>query len=435
MENVIRQAMKVAQAAELFCAHEVSTPVRFEANRLKSIQTREGISYALRVVVDGRVGFATATSLDDRGALVQMAVETAHFGDKADLVLPERTQDDGAAIYDPAVETVPLKDMVALGQGAIDALRRSEPELVCEAWIGKGMAEVEVLNSSGLRASYRKSFMGMSAEGTLVRGTDMLFIGDSESSCRPISDAAPLTEIIMEQLENARNMAPAPQGEVPVVFTPLGVANVLLMPLSVGFNGRNVLQGSSPLTGQQGKDVFHPSLSLRDDPTVPYSPASRPWDDEGTPSQVTALVDGGRVANFLYDIVTAAKAGTRSTGNGVRMSGGPPSPSPTAWVIEPGDTPYRQMIAGLDDGLIVEEVIGAGMGNVLGGDFAGNVLLGYRVQKGKIVGRVKDTLISGNAYQVLKNILSVGKEPRWVGGRLLTPALCCGKVSVSTRQA
>lgn len=435
MENVLRQAMKVAQAAELFRTHEVSTPVRFEANRLKSIQTREGTSYALRIVVDGRLGFATATSLEDGQSLVEMARETAQFGDKAELVLPERTQDDSPTIYDRAVEAVPLKDMVALGQDVIDALRRNDSELVCEAWVGKGQVEVEVLNSSGLHASYRKSFFGISAEGTLVRGTDMLFVGDSESSCRPITDAAPLTQIILEQLENARTTAPAPQGEVPVVFSPLGVANVLLMPLSMGFNGRNVLQGSSPLTGQQGKETFHPSLSLRDDPTIPYSPASRPWDDEGTPSQVTALVDHGKVANFLYDIVTAAKAGTRSTGNGVRMFGGPPAPAPTAWVIEPGDIPYRQMIAGLEDGLIVEEVIGAGMGNVLGGDFAGNVLLGYRVQKGKIVGRVKDTLVSGNTYQVLKDILAIGRETRWVGGRLLTPALCCGKVAVSTHTA
>ncbi len=435
MEKVLRLALKSAEAAELFRTHEVSTPVRFEANRLKTAQTREGTTYALRVLVDGRLGFATATSLADASALVDMAVETAQFGDRARLVFPEKTEDKAVPIYDPAVEAVSLQDMVGLGQGVIDAMRRDESDLVCEAWVGKGNVEVEVINSSGLHASYRKSFFGLSAEGTLVRGTDMLFVGDSESSCRPITDSGPITQIILEQLENARNTAPAPQGEVPVVFTPLGVANVLLMPLSMGLNGRNVVQGTSPLAEQQGKESFHPSFYLRDDPTIPYSPASRPWDDEGTPSQVTTLVEGGKVTGFLYDILTAAKAGIRSTGNGMRMYGGPPSPAPTAWVVGAGTVPYEQMIADIDDGLIVEEVIGAGMGNVLGGDFAGNVLLGYRVQRGKIMGRVKDTVVSGNAYQVLKSILAVSKETRWVGGRLLTPALCCGKVSVSTGQA
>jgi PmbA protein len=91
------------------------------------------------------------------------------------------------------------------------------------------------------------------------------------------------------------------------------------------------------------------------------------------------------------------------------------------------------MVEDMKEGLIVEQVMGAEQGNLLGGDFGGNVLLGYKVENGEIVGRVKDTMIAGNVYQVLKELLGIGQEARWVGGVLQTPPLYCSSVSVTTK--
>jgi len=77
--------------------------------------------------------------------------------------------------------------------------------------------------------------------------------------------------------------------------------------------------------------------------------------------------------------------------------------------------------------------MGAEQGNILGGDFSGNVLLGYKVENGKIVGRVKDTMVSGNVYQVLKQIAAIGKDARWVGSFLQTPHLYCPSLSVASK--
>jgi len=77
--------------------------------------------------------------------------------------------------------------------------------------------------------------------------------------------------------------------------------------------------------------------------------------------------------------------------------------------------------------------MGAGQGNVLGGDFSGNVLLGYKIENGQITGRVKDTMVSGNIYQLLKNIAAICSDTKWVGGSLATPSLYFNDVSVSTR--
>ena len=82
---------------------------------------------------------------------------------------------------------------------------------------------------------------------------------------------------------------------------------------------------------------------------------------------------------------------------------------------------------------MVEQLMGATQGNVLGGDFSGNVLLGYKVEDGKIVGRVKDTMVSGNIYQLLKQVAAIGNDTRWIGGFLNTPSIYCSSVSVASR--
>ena len=69
----------------------------------------------------------------------------------------------------------------------------------------------------------------------------------------------------------------------------------------------------------------------------------------------------------------------------------------------------------------------------MGGEFAGNVLLRYKVENGKIVGRVKDTMVAGNIYQVLKDITAIGSDARWVGGSLYTPSLYCHSLSVASK--
>jgi PmbA protein len=231
----------------------------------------------------------------------------------------------------------------------------------------------------------------------------------------------------------ARRKAAVSTKLLPVIFTPHGVASALLSPLVLAFNGKTVFEGASPLRDKLGKQVFDRKLSLWDDATVAYRVGSYPFDDEGVPSQRLPLVASGVVTNFLYDLQTAALADTHSTGNGKRAGGGFPGPAISSVVLEKGDMSFQAMLADMKEGLIVEEVIGAEQGNLLGGDFGGNVLLGYKVENGEVVGRVKDTMIAGNVYQVLRELLGIGQEPRWVGGILHTPHLYCSGVWVTTK--
>jgi len=433
MENILTQAQKMADEAEVFTVSSEVTGVQFEANRLKHLQTKQSTTIALRIIKQGKIGYATTTRLDNTQELVSQAVETAEFGASARFQLPPLNSYPHIDVFDSAVESTPTAAMIALGEQMINAITSHTPDIVCEAGISKGTISVRIINSRGGQADYRKSFFSLGIEGSLINGTDMLFVGESDSSCRPITEAGAITGMVLRQLDLAKNQASVPTRSLPVIFTPNGMASALVMPLMAAFNGKTVLEGASPIGNKTGQQVFDVKLSLYDDPTVAYRPGSRPTDDEGVPSQRTPLVEQGTVKQFLYDLQTAARAKTQSTGNGSRNHGGLPSPSPSAFIITPGNTTFEEMVQDIKEGLVIEQLMGAEQGNILGGDFSGNVLLGYKVENGKIAGRVKDTMVSGNVYQVLKEITAIGNEARWVGGFLQTPHLYLPSLSVASK--
>lgn len=433
MEEILSLAKKNAKQAEVFLASYEETPVIFEANRLKQLHTRQSLVVALRIIKGGKIGFSTATSLDDRNSLVSRALEVSQFGTPAKFELPSAKVYPQVEIYDPGIEAFTTEQMIDLGESLLAKVRGYNTEIICEAGITKGIAHVRILNSSGGEASYRKSFFGISIEGNLIRDTDMLFVGDSESSCRPINDPSKVADSVINQLELAKRRASISNKHLPVIFTPMGVASAFITPLASAFNGRVVLQGASPLGDKRGEKVFDGRLSLWDDATISHRLGSRPCDDEGVPSQSTSLIEDGLVTDFLYDLQTAGLAGVQSTGNGERSGGGLPGPSISSLIFRPGDTLFEEMIRGIREGLVVEQLMGAEQTNVLGGEFSGNVLLGYKVERGEIVGRVKDTVVSGNIYRVLEKLIEIGRETRWVRGVILTPAFCCSGLTIASK--
>jgi len=432
--EVLRSARKVAEQAEVFLASVRATTIQFEANELKQVQTRESSSNALRIFREGKIGFAIASGGGGWEALVDMAVETSKFGGPSNFQFPSSQDYSEVHIFDPKVEEIAMERMIEIGKELIAKVKGHTPDILCDVQVTRGTSSISLINSQGGEGGYDRSFFSLSLEGILVRDTDILWIGDSESSCRPdfvgIDD---LADNVIWQLEMAKKKATVPTKLLPIIFTPHGVANALLSPLVLAFNGKTVLEGASPLKDKLGEQVFDKNLSLWDDATVAYGVGSYPFDDEGVPGQRLPLVTNGVVANFLYDLQTAALTGTHSTGNGRRVGGGFPSPAISSLILGKGDISFQAMVKDMKEGLIVEEVIGAEQGNLLGGDFGGNILLGYKVESGEIVGRVKNTMIAGNVYQVLKELLGIGQEARWVGGILQTPPLYCAGISVTTK--
>ena len=431
IENILDEALNKSQAAEVYMAVIEETPVYLEANRVKSIRSSESTVVALRIFKDGRIGYGAGNDPDDAVPIVSAAVETSSFGAQADFEMPSPAKYTTPDIYDESVNSASLEELLVQSQNMAEKLIEHTPGLVCNGGAAKEVAAVYIANSSGLSESYSRTEYSIGIAGVLTRGTDMLFVGDEASDCHVINDAGKVVHNVLDQLDRASSTSKISSGKYPVIFTPNGFASALAAPLMAGFNGKLVLEKASPLAGKIGRKLMDDKFSLYDDTLLPCRPTSRPFDDEGIPSKRLPLIEKGIVKSFYYDLRTAALAGTKSTGHGQR-SGGHPSPAPGAFGVPVGETSFEDLLSGMKEGLIIEHLMGASQGNVLGGDFSGNVLLGYKVESGKITGRVKDTVVFGNTYVLLKEIAALGSDGRWVGG-IFTPSILFPAISVASK--
>jgi PmbA protein len=168
-----------------------------------------------------------------------------------------------------------------------------------------------------------------------------------------------------------------------------------------------------------------------DDGTIDGKFASSSYDDEGVPRRCNSLIEKGVLKSFIYDLKTAAQSGVESTGNASRGLFNPPEPSGTNLVIQPGKTSLKDILAGMDNGIIVEDLLGIGQGNIISGAFSNPLALAFKVEKGEIVGRVKDLSIAGNIYDLLKNVDAVSKETQWVYSTVCAPYILMPEMNVS----
>jgi len=216
---------------------------------------------------------------------------------------------------------------------------------------------------------------------------------------------------------------------MPVIFTPKA-AGVLIEPLLLALNGKHVQKGSSVLAGRLGERVLDERLSILDDATIPFAPASGPTDDEGVPTRRLRLFKDGVLESYLLDLQVGGLLGLESTGNGHRSYASRPAPSPSNTVVAPGTDAYEDMVASMERGLIVDQTLGSGQSNTLAGEFSVNVALGFLVEGGKIRGRAKDCMVAGNVYELLARVEGIGRERQWVGADCL-PAICVSGIKLA----
>jgi PmbA protein len=202
----------------------------------------------------------------------------------------------------------------------------------------------------------------------------------------------------------------------------------------LGFDGKNVYTGVSPMRDKLGEKLFDGKITVVDDGTLDGKFGSAAYDDEGVAHRRNVLIQEGVLRGFLYDLKTAAQSGTESTGNGERGLFNPPSPSPTNLVFQAGDTPVADIIASIDEGLLVENVLGLGQGNILSGAFSNSLSLAFKIEKGEIVGRVKDVSIAGNVYDLLQNVAAVSQESEWVYTNFSLPHILLDDMNVVAKE-
>lgn len=435
IERLIDAARARADAADAQWHRAERTSVAFESGRLKACGIAEDAGINLRVLHQGRVGIAGTTATEP-GDLLDRALASAALGETVPLVFPPAAPLPHVPTYSRATAEASLDQLTAIGAELVGRVARAGCQV--NVSVDREVMETRLVNTAGVDAGYPGAAISVSVDLTRFAGDDVLMVYDGYTGIElpQAADLDALVTSIERRFTPALRLAKPPEGALPVVFTPAGLSAILL-PLEQALSGKAVLQGISPLADKVGRRLFDERFSIVDDPLVAGRVSSRPVDDEGVPSRTVPLIENGVVRRFVYDLETAARAGTTSTGHGTRGTFSKPRIGFSNLIV--GDrngateTSFGGGLAsGLRDGLIVDDLIGVGQGNVIGGAFSHPVALAYRVQDSEITGRVKEAAVAGNVYELLKRIGGFGNDGRWLGSRWSASLLLEG-VSVARR--
>jgi len=411
-EALLGKAAKLGcQQAEVYVAQSLSAPVAFENNRLKSVTTVESEVVAVRVVKDGLLGSATSARPGD-SEVVEMAVRAAGFGPAAEFDFAPRAMPRAdLCVSDDAVASWPEERMITEGEKLIDTVRALGDGVLGSVDLEKSTSSTRVATSQGQDVRSTGTAVSVSAVALLVEPDNMLWAFHGDRSRRMDLDFAAIGERVSWLYGHGRGNVRQESGSFPVIFAP-GAGIDLMARVEACLDGRSVTKGESPWRDKTGQRLLAESFTLHDDPARPWGAGTAPFDDEGVPTARRTLIRAGVLEEFNLDLRSAKVLGARSTGNGFRLAPqSQPAPCPSNLVLEPGTASVAELIAGMEKGLYVAGLQGAWAGSPFTGQVAGNIVLGFRIEAGEVVGRVKDCMLAVNVFEAFRDqLVALGRE-------------------------
>jgi PmbA protein len=384
----------------------------------------------VRVIRNGQLGFAASTDDTATEKLVANALESAAHGDAAPFTFPAPQPAPDVCTFDQSIANLSIARLVEMGKEILELVLPIDSEARCNVSLERSITSANISNDKGLDVSFKTSPLSIGIEIDRIEGDDVLILYDQLGTTIWENNYLDIARRLVEKLIQARTITDIKPGKMPVLFAPSGTL-ALGFPLSVGLNGKEVYKGTSPIAAKIGEKLFDDKITVVDDGTIDGKFASAAYDDEGVPHRRNVLVENGVLNGFIYDLKTAAQSKVESTGNASRGLFSPPQPSLTNFMIEPGETPLKDILASMDEGILVEDLLGIGQGNIISGAFSNPLALAFKIEKGQIVGRVKDLSIAGNIYDLLKNVGAVSQEAQWVYSTFYAPYILIPEMNVA----
>jgi PmbA protein len=339
-------------------------------------------------------------------------------------------------LWDESLASVPTTDKVALALALEDRARGADPRIrqVDHADYGDTSVEMALVSTTGIRVSTRKT-SGFISVGVIAGEGDGSQTGSGFSVGRGFDglDPANATGDAVTRAVRLLGATKGPSARTTVVFD-RRVASTLLSVVSSALSGEAVAKGRSFFAGRIGESVGDPGLTLVDDPTDPRAYGAAAYDAEGLACRRNVLIAEGVLRAFLYDTVSASRAGVSSTGSAVRGGfAGTPGPGCRALTLAPGPEGYDQdgVLAAVGEGLFVQSVTGVHSGvNPVSGDFSVGAE-GLMIRDGRLAEPVREITVASTLQRILHSVVAVGADVEWLPGIAAGQTLAVGDMQIS----
>jgi len=409
-ERLVNAALKTgADAADAVAVRSMSLSVEVRDGAVEESERAEGDDLGLRVLVGHRQAVVSTNDLagDASVALAERAVAMARaapedkFAGLADGALLAHDFPD-LDLLDPDLPSVAeLEAMAKTAEQA--ALTVKGVAKSGGASASAGIGGMVLVTSHGFRGAYLGSRHGISMTAIAGEGTGMERDYDYSSSLHAADLDSPekIGRTAGERAVERLNPRKVSTRKVPVVFDPR-ISGSLVSHLASAANGASVARKTSFLRDKMGAKLFDDGIRIVDDPLRKRGLRSHPFDGEGVAHRRLALIDDGVLQSWLLDCATARELGLTTTGHASRGVSSVPSPSPSNLHMEPGRQSPEDLIADIDDGFYVTDLIGMGV-NIVTGDYSRGAS-GFWIENGKRTYPVSEVTIAGHLSDIFRTL-------------------------------
>lgn len=436
-ERVIAMA-RPDELLEAYVGRSLSTDVRIyegEVEHFVSAQT-EGIG--IRVIRNGRTGTSSCGTLDptEIAEVLAEARDNLEYGEPDEWagmaepdgmpVVPQNLWNEALAATTTARKIELAKSLERL------TLARDARVRVDDSNYSDAFSETAVATTTGIRVAGRENGCYLSV-GTLADDGDETQTGFGFAVGRDV-EALDVERAASEAVDRATRLLGATKPDsrrLTVVLDPFVTAQFLGI-IGGTLSGESVVKGRSLFAERIGEQVATPLFTLVDDPTNPLAYTATDIDGEGLAARRNVLIENGTLKMFVQSSYSARRMKTSTTGNGVRGGyGGSPSSGCLALQIVPGSRTQEELIAGVDDGILIQQVQGLHSGvNPVSGDFSTGAA-GILIKNGALGAPVREFTIASTLQRMLQDIAEVGGDLEWLPMRATGVSLVIHDVTMS----
>ena len=412
----------VGEQVEVFVAEELETEVRAYQGAVESFTSARSQGIGVRVVADRRQGYAYAGTLDP-SALSETLQEAR---DNAAFAEPDEfngvAEPDGVApvdfdLFDPSLNDFSTDDKVALAVELERATLAADGRIsgIESAEYVDTRFESAVATSTGIASAgretgcYLTTYAMAEADGETQTG-----FGYSIGRGPEALDVDFAASQAAERATRLLGAVKPPTSKLTVVLDPWVTAQVLGI-IGGTLSGDAVQRGRSFFADRIGEQVAVTEFCLLDDATNIEAFTASAVDGEGLATRPTSLIDSGVLQGFLHNSYTARRGATSSTGSAVRAGfKGAPGVGSQALALRAGTRTPEELIAAIDDGLLVQGVAGLHSGvNPVSGDFSTGAE-GLRIRDGALAEPVREITIASTLQRILLDITAIGNDLQWL---------------------
>ena len=436
-EKIVAQA-QAGEQVEAYVGRGRETSIRVYQGEVEQFTSAQSEGIAVRVIRDGRTGFASAGTLDPSviDEVLADARDNTAFGTPDEwaalaepdgvAVQPRDLWNEHLATYDTQAKITLAKALERAALGGDSRIR------VDEADYSDAAGEMAVVTSTGIRIGGRENGCYVTVS-TLADEGDETQTGFGFSVGRHPDDIdvdRAAADAVRRAVGLLGATKPASQ-RLTVVLDPYVTAQFLGV-ISSTLNGEAVLKGRSLFAERLGEQVAHPGFTLVDDPTNPLAYTATEVDGEGLAARRNVLIESGTLKMFVQSSYSGRRSGSASTGNATRGGfRGAPGCGCLALQLVPGERQQAEILAGLDNGVLIQSVQGLHSGvNPISGDFSTGAS-GRMIRNGELAEPVREFTIASTLQRMLLDITEIGGDIEWLPMRATGLSLVVNDVTLS----